>query len=101
MLSLAESNFLLELMKKDFEKHIDTIDLVKERLNLLINVPTLELVDELCRRVGVVEYKHGENTYFEIVKYDKPGVSGNDRVINSYKIIDEKDRILVIKEVCK
>lgn len=101
MLSLAESNFLLELMKKDLEKHIDTLDLVKERLNLLINVPTLELVDELCRRNEVVEYKHGENTYFEIVKYDKPGVSGIDRVINGYKIIDEKDRILVIKEVRK
>ena len=77
LLSLAESNFLLGLMRKNFEEHIETIDLIKERLNLLEKVPTLELVDELCRRNGVVEYKHGENTYFEIVKYDKPGVSGS------------------------
>jgi len=67
----------------------------------LAEIPTSKLVDELCRRNGVVEYKHGENTYFEIAKYDKPGVSGIDRVINGYKIIDEKDRILVIKEVRK
>ena len=99
MLSLAESNYLLGLMKKDFEEHIKTIDLIKERLNLLTKVPTLELVDELCKRNEVVEYKHGENTYFEIVKYDKPGVSGIDRVINGYKIIDEQDRIFVIKEI--
>ena len=34
MLTLAESAYLLELMKKDMEQHIKTIDLIKERLEL-------------------------------------------------------------------
>ena len=92
MLSVAESAYLLELMKKDLENHIKTIDMVKERLDLISKVPTSELIDELCKRDEMVEYKHGENTYFEIVKYDKP-----DRIINGYKVIPDKDRIFVIK----
>jgi hypothetical protein len=92
MLSVAESSYLLDLMKKDLENHIKTIDMVRERLSLISKVPTSELIDELCKRDEVVEYHHGDNTYFEIVKYDKP-----DRIINGYKVIPDKDRILVIK----
>lgn len=51
---------------------------------------TDSLITELCKRDGVVEYLHGEDTYFEIVKFNKP------RIINGYKIIDTKSRILVI-----
>lgn len=99
MLSFAESKFLLDLMSKSFEDHIQTIDLVNEKLEyhrtlnkneVIAGAPTQDLIDELCKRNGVVEYKHGENTYFEIVKYDKP------RIINGYKIIDPKARIFVI-----
>jgi hypothetical protein len=92
MLSIAESSYLMELMKKDLENHIKTIDMVRERLNLISKVPTSELIEELCKREEVVEYKHGINSYFEIVKYDRP-----DRIINGYKVIPDKDRILVIK----
>lgn len=107
MLSFAESKYLLDLMSKSFEDHIHTIEMINEKIEfhrtlnkdeVIAGASTEDLIDELCKRSGVVEYKHGENTYFEIVKYDKPGVSGIDRVINGYKIIDAKDRIFVVSE---
>lgn len=54
------------------------------------DISTQELIAELCKRSGVVEYKHGDDTYFEIVKWNYP------RIINGYKIIDTKSRIFVI-----
>jgi hypothetical protein len=97
MLSFAESKYLLDLMS--LEDHIHTIDLVNEKLefhrtlnkNEVIScAPIQDLIDELCKRSNVVEYKHCNDTYYEIVKWNYP------RIINGYKNIDPKARIFVI-----
>lgn len=99
MLSFAESKYLLDLMSKSFEDHIHTIEMVNEKIEfhrtlnkneVISGAPTQDLIDELCKRSGVVEYKHGDDTYFEIVKWNYP------RIINGYKNIDPKDRVFVI-----
>jgi len=99
MLSFSESKYLLDLMRKSFEDNIHTIDLVNEKLEfhrtlnmdeVIANAPIENLINELCKRSGVVEYKHCNDTYYEIVKWNYP------RIINGYKNIDPKARIFVI-----
>lgn len=59
---------------------------------------TDELVAELCKREGVDEYLHGENSHFDILKMNNGvgGKMGDNQYMIGYKTIPATSRILVV-----
>jgi hypothetical protein len=63
------------------------------------HIPTIELVNELCKRKGVDEYKHGDKTYFEICKRGLDADTNGNHELYGYKNIPVTSKIIVINKL--
>ena len=71
---------------------------LRNHINDMSRFTTNELFTELCNREGVVEYLHGENSHFDILKMNDGvgGALGDNKYMMGYKTIPKTSRVLVI-----